>query len=292
MVDSGTFYDQYHGHDVELLEEVLTSLQSSHRSIVYFAGDSSLDNKYWLDDDWAQAINGYEQILRPSQMKEDVCYWTNKLLMRKVPQTCALNTAVEATTLGQRQPGWFWGGLTEQDELIRDRITEDDYLVVSVGGNDIALAPTAMTIFNMLAMMKFASDESLEEGSAFGMHHFVSLFRDQVQQYVTGLVSKRKPRRVLVCMIYYPDEHGQGSWADTALSALDYNANPHRLQHAISYIFREATSKIDIDGVTVVPVPLFSVMDGKNTSDYIERVEPSSAGGQKMARLIVERLLS
>eukprot|EP00931_Biecheleriopsis_adriatica_P032015 TRINITY_DN18715_c0_g1_i2.p1 TRINITY_DN18715_c0_g1~~TRINITY_DN18715_c0_g1_i2.p1 ORF type:complete len:125 (+),score=22.16 TRINITY_DN18715_c0_g1_i2:16-390(+) len=98
--------------------------------------------------------------------------------------------------------------------------------------------------------------------------------------------------RVLVCMIYYPDEHGQGSWADTALSALDYNANPHRLQHAISYIFREATSKIDIDGVTVVPVPLFSVMDGKNTSDYIERVEPSSAGGQKMARLIVERLLS
>eukprot|EP00931_Biecheleriopsis_adriatica_P007053 TRINITY_DN108375_c0_g1_i1.p1 TRINITY_DN108375_c0_g1~~TRINITY_DN108375_c0_g1_i1.p1 ORF type:complete len:297 (-),score=66.83 TRINITY_DN108375_c0_g1_i1:119-1009(-) len=296
MVDSGQYYEQFHGHDVELLEDVLAALKAGHRrrSVIFFAGDSSLDNKYWLEDDeWFTAVNGYENILQPRSMKPDVCYWTNwELMKRGLSQICALNTAVEATTVHQRQPGWLWGGLTEQDEMIRDTITKDDYLIVSVGGNDIALAPTAASIFNMLAMMKFASDESLEDGTAFGLSHFVSLFRDQVQEYVKELVSKQKPRRILICTIYYPDEGGMGSWADTALSALDYNENPHRLQLAISYLFSEATSKIEVDGVQVVPIPLFSVMTGKDTHDYIERVEPSSAGGHKMAKLLVERLIS
>ena len=33
-----------------------------------------------------------------------------------------------------------------QDKFIRDNITEDDVLVASVGGNDIALAPQLLTV--------------------------------------------------------------------------------------------------------------------------------------------------
>ena len=44
------------------------------------------------------------------------------------------------------------------------------------------------------------------------------------------------------------------------------------------------TCSIEIEGVPVLPVPLFRVMDGKDSEDYAERVEPSSQGGRKMAR--------
>jgi hypothetical protein len=37
-----------------------------------------------------------------------------------------------------------------QDAFIRDHITRDDVLIVSVGGNDIALSPTLRTAVNML----------------------------------------------------------------------------------------------------------------------------------------------
>jgi hypothetical protein len=45
---------------------------------------------------------------------------------------------------------------------------------------------------------------------------------------------------------------------------------------------------IKIPGCEVVPVPLFNALDGKNSRDYIARVEPSSHGGRKMAEYILD----
>ena len=42
-------------------------------------------------------------------------------------------------------------------------------------------------------------------------------------------------------------------------------------------------SNIEISGCEVIPVPLFQVLDGKNTNDYVARVEPSPSGGKMMA---------
>lgn len=39
-------------------------------------------------------------------------------------------------------------------------------------------------------------------------------------------------------------------------------------------------------------MPLFEILDGKDTHDYVERVEPSPAGGHKMANAILSELLS
>lgn len=47
-------------------------------------------------------------------------------------------------------------------------------------------------------------------------------------------------------------------------------------------------SNIQIPGTEVVPVFLPNVLDGKNSADYIARVEPSSQGGRKMAEYLLD----
>jgi len=117
------------------------------------------------------------------------------------------------------------------------------------------------------------------------------MFKNRVQNYINRLVSKQKPRKLVICMIYYPDERAGGSWADGALGLLCYNCCPERLQCVIRAVFRLATSKISIPGTEVVPFPLFNVLDGKSTADYCQRVEPSPVGGQKMAKAIMEAIV-
>merc|ERR1711935_175180 len=92
-------------------------------------------------------------------------------------------------------------------------------------------------------------------------------------------------------MIYYLDEIAGGSWADGTLKLLGYNTNPAKLQMLIRKIFTEATCKIEVEGVKVLPFPLFEVLDGKTTDDYCQRVEPSSQGGDKIGRELVDRII-
>lgn len=62
-----------------------------------------------------------------------------------VSATCS---SVEATTLNQRNLR-----LLPQDRFLRDNITSNDVLIVSIGGNDIALAPTPCTIVAMAGLL-------------------------------------------------------------------------------------------------------------------------------------------
>ena len=59
-----------------------------------------------------------------------MCYWLNKEAEQHEKPVCCINTAVEATSLNSR----MFCMLEKQDEFIRDNITEDDVLIVSVGG--------------------------------------------------------------------------------------------------------------------------------------------------------------
>jgi len=288
------FYQTFRGHDVELLGSVLNKLKQRHQSIVYFAGDSSLDNKYWIRGD-VSAVNGYETALSPPKMKADVCYWMNHFLEKQnaadgaAASVAAINAAVEATTLRERMPGYTYGGLLEQDKFIQENIGEEDYLVVSVGGNDIALAPTPITIASMLAVVHGSTPEAILRGEAWGIQHFLNIYGWKLQNYIERLVANKKPKKVVVCMLYYPEVGGKG-WADTALKALRYKDDPTVLQAAIAACFHHSVSKITVDGTEVVPVPLFEVLNGQNASDYVDRVEPSSEGGKKMAEAFMQAL--
>jgi hypothetical protein len=143
----------------------------------------------------------------------------------------------------------------------------------------------------MLRLAHLTSLENIENGTAWALGHFRRLFGREVQNYIKSLTSTTKPAAVIVCMIYQPLESPyctEKSWADAQLKALKYDSTPQKLQAAIRSMYKEATAKIEVDGVKVVPLPLYEVMDGKEAADYVERVEPSVEGGKKMSEKIVE----
>jgi len=301
------FYSPFYGHDVKDLSVALAAMRRRHERVVFLAGDSSLDNKYWFDD-VAQALNGYEEFLAPQVMKKDVCYWINERCVAEGKSMGCVNTAVEATCLNDRA----FGRLLPQDEFIRDNIARDDVLVVSVGGNDVALQPLLCTAINLAALVCCTPTACLERcacasppnlgvdcgclgcglpgcvagtltGWPPGFGYVVDLFKNRVETYVRRLCAKTKPRKVLVCAIYYPEETTRGGWADAALKAMRYDANPGKLQLLIRKVFQHATVKIRVPGVEVIPVPLFEVLDSGDPRDYEQRVEPSAGAGAKMA---------
>ena len=107
------------------------------------------------------------------------------------------------------------------------------------------------------------------------MSYFVDLFGHRVENYVRHMLNGRRPARVVVCMIYFLDVHGRGSWADCFLASMCYDCAPSRLQSAIRRVFELATKRIRIPGVEVIALPLFEALDGSDTRDYVQRVEPS-----------------
>jgi hypothetical protein len=102
-------------------------------------------DKYWFQN-MQEAVGVYREVLDPPLSTCDVTYWLNYVAQQdgNNSRIAAIDTAVEATTLNERT-----FRLRPQDEFLRDNIREDDVLVVSIGGNDVALAPSPCTIANM-----------------------------------------------------------------------------------------------------------------------------------------------
>lgn len=259
IIDSVNFYGEYHGHRIYDLTQLHEFLGQRNSSLIFLAGDSSLDNKHWFHDS-ATAINGYEDILRPPKSRKDIAYWLNVELERRGfrGNMATINCAVEESALTDR----LCGRMLPQDIFIRDNITQKDILVVSVGGNDIALKPSPCTICNIISLMCCTTTPCLTNCTcgftipcddcsngcccsclsnflAFpcGFGYFVHLFGTRVEAFVRKLVAKSKPKLVVVCMIYYLDTTPGNSWAEPALRGLQYNTNPAKLQTLISRIF-------------------------------------------------------
>lgn len=326
-VNSSRFYGEYHGHRVEHLEPLLLALREESDSLIWTAGDSSLDNKYWFSDARPAPSGAYQRTLDPPTSNADVTYWLNVLSQERqerrgrslhqkgvarprIAAINAINAAVEATTLNERT----WR-LRPQDRFLRDHIQPNDVLVVSVGGNDVALAPLPCTIVSILSLMSLPG-ACLERGCILGtvpseeyccgcgpsallsctsacppcFGYMVHLFGTRVEKYIDRLTAKARPKNIFVCMIYYPDEAPTPSWAGPALGCLRYDSDPQKLQTLIRRAFVEGTSKISIPGSEVIPVPLFNVLDGKDSRDYIARVEPSPQGGRKMAEYLLDMI--
>lgn len=294
-INASRFYFEYKGHRIEDITafQRITVAQRPKQPIVYLAGDSSLDNKYWLPS--SSSPDGeslpvavpeiYKTALQQPYPKADVAFWLNHFLGSRAT---AINLAVEASLIRERD-----GKLLEHDEFIRDHIKSDDILIVSVGANDIAMNPTRTTILYMLLLAWLTPLTSIQKGTAWGIRHFVRMFKDQVENYISSMIETCKPKAVIICMIYYPFEAQnprQESWANHALRFLGYNRFPHRLQAVINTMYEHATKQVCIPGVEVIPFPLFTVLDGKDESDYVARVEPSIEGGRKMASQLADIL--
>lgn len=294
LIDSEAFYSHYFGHPPNLLRQ-LVAQKPRQTSTIYLVGDSTLDNKYWIPNRSELHPNAYIRSKISSNnpiLCRDVSYWLSTLCPSN--RYTVINCAIEQTLLRSRVsksisssnrhvktgdiPMHF-----EQDTIVRDHITNDDILVVSVGGNDVALAPTCATALAVLGSVLISPN--------IGMFVLRRLFKDALQRYIEQLISKQKPRLVVICMLYYPDENPEAeSWANLVLRMLQYNSKPHKLQRAIRTVFEKAVSQITIPDTNVCFAPFFESLDGGDTSDYVARVEPSEEGGRKMAELL-QRLI-
>lgn len=236
----------------------------------------------------AEATNGYEGVLRPPRMVKDVSYWMNHLAQERFGKggVCTVNSSIEESTVEDRAQS-----LLPQDKFLRDHVTEQDFVILSVGGNDIALRPTALTILNMF-MITCSPYWLIRAGWAPGTGYFTRFFHTRIQELLRRMVAgPAKPSKVLVCMIYYLDERPGGSWADYVLGKLGYDSDPGKLQLIIQTLFGIISGRgFDVPGTVVDAFPLFEVLDGKDTRDYVQRVEPSVEGGRKMAAAFLERL--
>ena len=107
-VDSSEFYDEYHGHKIEHLNSVLTSMRSNNgkkeRRAIFLAGDSSLDNKFWFPNSLVDAVNGMENVLKPAQSRRDIAYWLNRksLLCKTDNEVFTINASVEEARIESR----------------------------------------------------------------------------------------------------------------------------------------------------------------------------------------------
>lgn len=291
QISAKHFYNSYYGHKmphIELLYKHFKKL-SPKSSIVFLAGDSSLDNKHWIIGKQAKdATYGYDTFLVPPLMVRDICYnLSNSINKKGIHNTFVLNCAVEEATIGNKKQY-----LNSQDKFILSRITSNDILVVSIGGNDMALNPTISTMWNMFKLVTFNGKEYIKNTphKAWGIDHFIELFKDGITAYIAKLINLQTPRKVIVCTIYYPDKTRTGSWADDVLGKLGYDSDPEKLQLIIQHIHKEAICKIKIPGVDIVPLALYTALDGNISSDYVARVEPSETGGEKIADVLANLL--
>ena len=291
-IDASSYYQTWHGHSAEHLQRTLGHLRQRYSRLVWLAGDSSLDNKAWVSSVPREpASAAYRGLLQPPQAVPDVCHWLNvELEAANVRDAACINTAVEATTLGERH-----STLRPQDRFIAQHIAPQDTLVVSIGGNDIALAPTTSTMTHLAALL--LTPTQLLPRSLL-LHHpsvryFVRLFKDNVVQYLRKLTERTQPACVCVCMVYFPCTNADSSsWSERLLSQSGYNSQPKRLQSLIRLMYEEATCNITLEGSKskVVPAALFDMLDADNAEHYVQRVEPSSVGGRLMAHQLVEKL--
>jgi len=358
LVDAARFYAEYKGHPLDQLDALHDELSKDTDINIFLSGDSSLDNKHWFFDSsrtkqeqikgndgilppfLAPAVNGYENILRPPHMVKDVNYWMNNLASTCLPglRTVTFNAAIEESTIGERIAAKSRNGpgLLPHDEWIQSKLGTaggaQDVVVLSIGGNDVALRPSVATIASIFTLTRLPlfMIRALGRWSP-GFGHLESLFHGEVEAMVQRLVRPpqsnnsssgsaaqfRPPSLVLVCMIYYLDETPGGSWADTVLGWLGYDADPAKLKYAIKLLFETIEAKGfsarprglgnqkgrtlcggDVGGASecsessivtrVLPFPLFEVLDGSDTNDYVQRVEPSVEGGRKMALAILK----
>lgn len=208
-INSGDFYGNYHGHLPDHLARLHKSLKDNGRPrFVYLVGDSSLDNKHWffrpfsaksvqLEDPefTAPALNGYEMILSSPRMVMDIAYHLNAAAISRADDfggqpPVTINAAVEESTIASRDKA-----LQIQDIFVRDHVTNDDFVIISLGGNDVALRPTTSTILNMLALTR-SPEFLISTGLAPGFQYFFGLFHDRIELFVRRLLAKCKPRKV------------------------------------------------------------------------------------------------
>ena len=96
-----------------------------------------------------------------------------------------------------------------QDEFLRDNIERDDILVVSVGGNDVALCPAPCTIASMCGILCLPLS-CIQQGFTcgtvpvrMGLHYcFIQHFISEAESIRKGILASHVSRSDLAILKY------------------------------------------------------------------------------------------
>ena len=311
-INSKDFYNEWSGHKITDLNNIIDSLrsynkQNKNRSVIFLAGDSSLDNKYWPLNDSTEKllcnkppINGYEDVLIGNDCVPDVAYQINQTLIENEldNEYVCINTSIEATKLEQRFDIDSKVKLLAQDQFICDNMTKDDILIVSISGNDFALGPTAKIEADMRKYVKaFEENNYKEQNDLFGETGiFYGLFVNKMSEYIKKLCSKKNPKKVIICMIYFVSipffKISGGHWAKKTIDIFKYASNPDILKSFIIKCHGLIKRNYLINsGINIFEsCPLYEVLDELDNTLYLAGVEPSIKGGKLMAERFVDQI--
>jgi len=290
------FYASPQGHRREDLQTVYDGLKAAGcKKFAWLAGDSTLDNKeqFFQPDTRYDAVNGYQDVLLPAKMHPDVNYLLNERLFLAQNGTdaqnriCAINTARAGSTLGTRIEGG--GGLYEQDEFLRDHVSEGDVVIVSVGGNDLLQAwQLLLSFFNDYNTAESIS--MLTPEASPKVKQFVDWFNHGTAQYLNKLREKGKPTSVIVCSPYYYTETPAFAQKNF-LMMLALSAVPApNLQAFLRLISKFGTSQIQLDGAHVEHIAMYETINGKIPTDYSDGIHLSEQGGRKMVEALFKAI--
>lgn len=158
------YAEKYKGHIKEHLEALIDlQKRTLDKSIIYFAGDSALDNKHWVKDftERKPPVNDLDKFFKDKQCVPDVEYWLNYYLESGQQKFAAVNTAVEEARLEQYTNKTTYE-IQMTSELIRNNITPDDYLVVNVGGNDVLLGEYSKKFESLFSSNQAEKEDALK----------------------------------------------------------------------------------------------------------------------------------
>lgn len=246
-------HSNYHGYKIQDLEYAYEHLKD--KNIIYLCGDSSFDNKFWVER--TKPSSNYDFL---DTYPNDVCHNINQ----NIPSDYAcINCAVEETCLKDRDDN-----LLPQELFMVSKLKERDIILISLGGNDIALKPSVDIMFSLGTYLLFENSISY--------NYLYLYFETRFKKYLERINHKN----VYLCGLYFPCVKGNG-WCDTTLNLIGYNSNPLKIQKLIKKLYTDLSIKLNMKYI-----PLYECLDCNNELEYVQRVEPSSVGSEKIAKFI------
>jgi len=330
-INTTEFYKEFFGHDPQHLKVLAEHFRKKGRDIIWLIGDSSLDNKHWVQppffNDFEEnrpARNGYEHVLNPSNtgIVPDIAWHLNRLLEEDGTKSSSkatspyvtINTAVEMSMLGcykdhgrcveELPPYSGPSKLFPQEIMLRKSIMDEssgnDVMIVSVGSNDYLFSPSVEALE---AVENHAEGPGDTVSFAKGEKFWLPMRGIRTRRFLEGIISsdpeKQRPKLIIVCQIYFLDKKGKFNVMTHDVrdffELIKHDVDPRILMHGTREGFNGGTLRVGdpdghIHGVPVFPIPLFEVLDGNNTTDYVERLEPSFWGGEKIAATLKKEL--
>jgi len=251
-------YDNYYGHTLEDLNKIF---QSSNNPKIYLAGDSILDNKFWVKNEGK--VNKVKNLFDIP----DIEYHMNDLIE---DYTC-INCASEESKVENKIYNY-------QDKFIHDNITKDDILVISIGGNDFLLNPDNLTRlgkaqFSRILKGKYEDENYLQILNIFNLH---------IPKYIKYLIGKNTPKKIIYLFPYFPCEVKGQCWSSAINLIMIFKGF---LKDTMRNLYKDMKLKENI-----IKLPLFKLFNPEKEEDYIQRLEPSILGGRKIASLILKNI--